>query len=373
MSALVGVLLISLLTVGAAEAQIVQAVNRFANAGEPETKTNDAVTNGADDKGAVLLSQASAQTTSDGKTQIALQAVDLWMSRKSRLYARLTLPVKTEPAATPASAAAATEPVLKPSDGVVKQLVDPFGGVFNLSGGLFTRLGKRDKLTRQEIETRDELFAKIPDAVKKSGREATALLAELKQTFDDRAVAATDLQAIAADLTTGKVAAASPELAAEVESVYRKLAKMQPDHGAFLDVRGGLKMIDLPGPGERAVSLGGHKVNVFYTGIAGLKVITPLSLLPLNPSEQAREDIAGGVTLGAYLVGNYAADSKQSSLFTTALDRRTLAFTTVVGVNIANVAALTFSLTPWTSDDRMGKVFVFGFDVLRPTSGEGKK
>ena len=88
------VLLLWLLTASAADAQIVQAVNRFANAGESEKKTSDAVANQAGDKGSLLLSQASAQTTSDGKTQIALQAIDLWMSRKSRLYARLTLPVE---------------------------------------------------------------------------------------------------------------------------------------------------------------------------------------------------------------------------------------------------------------------------------------
>lgn len=376
MSAIVRVLLMVLITGSVVDAQIMQAVNRFANPGESEKKTNEAVANDADDKGAVLLSQASAQTTSDGKTQIALQAVDLWMSRKSRLYARLTLPVKTEPAAASAPGAAPTEPAVKPSDGVVKQLVDPFGGVFNLSGGIFTRLGVRSKLTRQEIDTRDELLAKIPAKVEVTGEKATALVAALKQTLGNRALGPDDFPAISkAALATAKVGDNPPteKLAGEIESVYQKVAKMQPDHGAFLDVRGGLKMIDLPGPGERAVGLGGDKVNVFYTGVAGLKVITPLSNRALNPGEQSREDIAGGVTLGAYLVGNHAADAKQSSLFATALNKKTLAFTAVVGVNIANVAALTFSLTPWTSDHRLGKVFVFGFDMLRPTKDEAKK
>jgi hypothetical protein len=29
-------------------------------------------------------------------------------------------------------------------------------------------------------------------------------------------------------------------------------------------------------------------------------------------------------------------------------------------------------MTPWTSDGRMGKVFVFGFDVLRPSTATQK-
>lgn len=67
-----------------ADAQIIQAVNRFANAGEPEAQTNTAVENQNDDKGMLLLSQASAQAVGTDKAQIALQAVDLWLSRKTR-------------------------------------------------------------------------------------------------------------------------------------------------------------------------------------------------------------------------------------------------------------------------------------------------
>jgi hypothetical protein len=296
-----------------------QSVNRFTAPGQSESRTNDAVAQDADDKGAELLGQASVQATTDGNTQIALQAVDLWMSRKSRLYARLTLPVTKAPAEESVDQAQAAGTSAKLADGIVKQLVDPYGGVVNVSGGIFARLGKPGERSVQD-------------------------------------------SAIATALAGRGVS--------DENEVRRVLSRMQPDHGAFLDIRGGIKMIDLPDAGPRAVDVGGNKLNVFYTGIAGIKVMTPLSVRPLDPDEQSEGDIAGGVTLGAYIVGNHAADVTQSTIFDTALNRSTAAFTAVIGVSLAKVAALTFSFTPWTNDERMGKMFVFGVDVLRPsTSG----
>src|SRR4051812_17939554 len=85
-----------LLSANVATAQIVQAVNRFANPGESEAKSTKAVANGEGEAGANLLTQASAQAVGSDTTQIGLQAVDLWVNKYVRLYARLTLPVNAQ-------------------------------------------------------------------------------------------------------------------------------------------------------------------------------------------------------------------------------------------------------------------------------------
>jgi hypothetical protein len=318
-----------------ADAQIIQAVNRFANAGEPEENTNAAVEKKGDDKGMLLLSQASAQAEGGDNTQIALQAVDLWMSRKTRFYARLTLPVKAQPAEKTEESATPTETEKKPSDAIVKQLVDPFGGIVNVSGGYFGQLRKPGgKPSHQE------------DVIQR----------RVRSTSETRLRAVNDSE---------PVKKAEEEARAAVE-------KMQPDHGAFLDLRAGIKLIDLPNPGSRAVAVGETKLNVFYTGIAGVKAILPLYKRPVSAGDATKEDLAGGLTLGAYLVANRAADVTQSDIFSSSLNRSTRAFTAVVGINLPGIAGLSLSLTPWTNDKRMGKVFVFGFEVLRPTKNESE-
>lgn len=293
----------------AAQAQIVQSVNKFTTPGEPEQNNVTGAEAAKSDKGITLLSQAGAEAVDSETTQIGLQALDLWMSRKSRFYARLTLPIKEKPAVEEKSedGADTTTEAPKLSDSIIKQLVDPFGGILNLSGGLFTRLG-----------------APGPSAIE------------------------TDADTLTNNEETKK--------------------KLQPEHGLFLDVRGGFKFIDLPNPGARAISIGDSKLNVFYTGIVGLKVIAPLYHSQAAAAVRTDTDLAGGLTLGAYFVANHAADKTQSDVFTDLLKRRTTAFTLVVGVNLPTMAALTFSATPWTNDSRMGKTFVFGFNVIRPKS-----
>jgi hypothetical protein len=288
------------LSATAANAQIIQAVTPFANSGEPESKKTRQADQAA--TGATLLSQASVEAIGSDSSQIGLQAMDLWINRYTRLYARLTLPVKAQ-AATMTTATTATAnsaiaaPATKPSEGIVKQLVDPYGGLFNLSGGVFK-------------------------AVYTPTSEAKAMNA-------------------------------------------------QPDHGAFLDVRGGFKLLDLPNAAGSAPSVGNTKVGVFYTGIAGVKYIANLYDWP---TAMTTDHLAGGLTLGAYVVGNYAADTSQSDVFDTALRRGTVALTAIVGVNLPSVAGITFSFTPWTNDEaRLGKTFVFGFTLLRPTKETPKK
>jgi len=319
-----------LLSANVASAQIIQAVNRFANPGENENKSPKAVASGESEAGANLLTQASAQAVGSDTTQIGLQAVDLWINKYSRLYARLTLPLNSQNPTQPSSqnsqsntstASASTTQTLKISDGVIKQLVDPFGGLFNLSGGVFSYLGKAGRGVGEQ------------DATKR------VVINELK--------------------SQGKSSADSDVMAA--------VSQIHPDHGAFFDARGGFKFIDLPSPSDNALAVGSSKVSVFYTGIAGIKYIA--NLYDVAPMGTSADDghLAGGLTLGAYIVGNYAADPTQSSAIPTLINRGTAALTGVIGVNLPQIAAITFSVTPWTSDSRLGKTFVFGFNVLRPT------
>jgi hypothetical protein len=123
----------------------------------------------------------------------------------------------------------------------------------------------------------------------------------------------------------------------------------------------------LPNAGDSSATVGDRKLAVFYTGIAGVKLIAHLYDAPPDGTPGDAAHLAGGLTLGVYAVGNYAADPSQSDVFKTLLKRGTMAVTGVIGINLPTTAALTFSFTPWTSDSRMGKSFVFGFNVLRPT------
>src|SRR5688572_12672452 len=82
----------------ASGAQIIQSVNRFTNGSESEARNIRAAALGesVEPKGANLLPQANADVGGDTPT-IGLQAMDLWMAKQLRMYARLTLPVKPEP------------------------------------------------------------------------------------------------------------------------------------------------------------------------------------------------------------------------------------------------------------------------------------
>ncbi len=125
-----------------ANAQIIQAVTPFANPGEPASKIPEAAAAGEKARGVNVLTQASAQAVGSDTTQLGLQAIDLWINRYTRLYGRLTVPLTQKPAVEGATSPGSTETAAKLSDNVIKQLVDPYGGVFNLSGGYFRRLGK---------------------------------------------------------------------------------------------------------------------------------------------------------------------------------------------------------------------------------------
>ncbi len=325
-----------------AEAQIIQSVNRFSTAGDSEKVTATAAENGEKAQGAQIISQANVDVSADS-TKIGIQAVDLWITRYVRMYGRLTLPVKSADTSSATSSTGASGPTASGGSTAAaqvsatpkQQLVDPYGGLFNLSGGVFYSLANpfasadvkkhSTKVKAREIRS---LMTRVP---KSAGKQPT-------------------------------------EKDKEMDTLVEQV---QDPHGVFFDVRTGFKFIDLPAPGDSSPTVGGTKVAVFYSGIVGVKVIAPLyDADPASPGTHQ----TGGLTLGGYFVYNFAADTSQSTAFADQLNRQTSAFTGNIGWSLPNtsIAALTFSFTPWTSDSRLGKTFVFGV-ALQSQTGKGTK
>jgi hypothetical protein len=88
----------------------------------------------ANDSGLSLLSQADVAVESQ-TTQVGLQAMDLFFDKDWRLYVRSTLPV---PDGNDETAAAESATALNAS--TKSALVDPYGGVLNLSVGAFKHI-----------------------------------------------------------------------------------------------------------------------------------------------------------------------------------------------------------------------------------------
>ena len=329
-----------------ADAQIIQSVNRFSTAGDSEKATAIAAENGEKAQGAQIISQANVDVSADS-TKIGIQAVDLWMTPYIRMYGRLTLPVKsTDSPSTPASTAASSSAASSGSNAArqvsataKQQLVDPYGGLFNLSGGAFYSLANPFASRKAKGDVKGY-------QTKASARQMFSLLQSIEESNGNKG--------------TGAEEAAS---------------ELQDPHGIFLDVRAGLKFIDLPAPGDSSPTVGESKVAVFYSGIAGLKVIAPLyDARPTGDGAVDSGHETGGLTLGGYFVYNFAADTSQSTAFVDQLNRRTAAVTGVIGWNLPNtsIAALNFSFTPWTSDSRLGKTFVFGVALQSQTGKDTK-
>jgi hypothetical protein len=93
---------------------------------------------GVSSSGVALLPQADV-SVGNGTTQLGLQAVDLFFNKDWRLYVRSTLPIpKDKSSSTPA--AAASEPAtVALDDAAIAALLDPYGGVLNLSTGSYTQ------------------------------------------------------------------------------------------------------------------------------------------------------------------------------------------------------------------------------------------
>jgi hypothetical protein len=397
-------------------AQIVQSVNAVTSPGDSELTGARRVVAGADAKSGKLLTQGNVDASPDG-TKIGIQAADLWISKFFRFYGRLTVPV-TQPAKSeaPKQPASATEPAPAPVDvrtlsaTAKQQLVDPYGGLFNMSGGAFVRIGPSAKVSLRKKSplpeaaalpmtrsapgvtrppapsaapgSREQDFERFENPLFRAPRAETPRAAAARGRPQPSSEPRSSTTSLAGESSRGQTAIVQVDrrrvYAAQARAEERgenptelligpddatAANKLQDDHGLFLDVRGGLKFLELPVPGESNPEIAGSKVNVFYSGIAGLKFITPL--YNAEPSNDPAVDGAhrtGGLTLGAYYVHNYAADTSQSDVYATLLNRKTWAITGVVGWDLPNtsIAALTFSFTPKTSDTRMGKTFVFG-------------
>jgi hypothetical protein len=93
------------------------------------------------DKGVDLLQQADISVDND-TTQLGLQALTLFFTRDWRFYVRSTVPVPKENNADDAApalpGAALSAPTL--DDAAIAALLDPYGGILNLSAGVFPRL-----------------------------------------------------------------------------------------------------------------------------------------------------------------------------------------------------------------------------------------
>jgi len=111
--------------------------------GQVAGKTNADEAPTSNSPGVGVLSQADVAVEKD-TTQVGLQAMDLFFNKDWRLYIRSTVPVPTDKSsnttagnASAASAAAAKDQL---SNDAISSLLDPYGGVLNLSTGTFIQL-----------------------------------------------------------------------------------------------------------------------------------------------------------------------------------------------------------------------------------------
>lgn len=105
-----------------------------------------------------LLTQADV-TVENNASQVGLQAVDLFINKAMRLYLRTTLPI-AQSAAGSQSAPGQTggsSQVPKLSDAAVSGLLDPYGGVLNLTGGYWRQIAYGHDSQGHRLET-DGLF-----------------------------------------------------------------------------------------------------------------------------------------------------------------------------------------------------------------------
>jgi hypothetical protein len=134
-------------------------------------------------------------------------------------------------------------------------------------------------------------------------------------------------------------------------------------HGLFLDFRGGLRLLDLPGPSVNAVTFQGQQMTMFYTGMTALRLNLDLYL-----DSKAMKRVGGFETGGAF-VFNSAFDTTQSGLFAAhLLDTTTAAATGWFVISITGNIAIQITMTPWTSNDQFPKRITFGVKLLNHAS-----
>jgi hypothetical protein len=89
--------------------------------------------------GVSLLSQADV-AVDKSSTLVGLQAMDLFFNKDWRLYIRSTLPVPSEKSSDTAPGGNPPASDGKLADHAIAALLDPYGGVLNLSTGAYTQL-----------------------------------------------------------------------------------------------------------------------------------------------------------------------------------------------------------------------------------------
>jgi hypothetical protein len=299
-----------------AEAQIIQSVQKPAVPGATEAATADAAaTVGA--SGTALFPQGNLEAAADGSLKIGIEAADLFLGHAWRLYMRLTLPVSQKsPSGSAATTASTSTSSLVLTNTMVQQLTDPYGGVLNMSGGYFYRLGGADNGQNSAFGSRMR-----------------------------KAIAASKSQSVA-DAT---------------------VATLVNPHGLFVDARIGLKANSLPNLNAEAPTISGTQLAVFGSAALGLKAILPA--YDSDPTTGTASDhYVGGLTLGLYVVANRALIPSESPAIGTTVKQNVVALTGMVGWNPKDTSkvALTFAFTPWMSDQGLAKQFVFGVTVQAP-------
>jgi hypothetical protein len=301
-----------------AEAQIIQSVQKPAVPGATEAATADAAASvGA--SGTTLLPQGNLEAAADGSLKVGIEAADLFLGHAWRLYMRLTLPVSQKSPSAPAATATATATTpasLALSNTMIQQLTDPYGGVLNMSGGYFYRVGGPDNGQNSAF----------------GSRMRNAITASKGQS--------------AADAT---------------------VATLVNPHGLFVDARVGLKANSLPNLSAEAPTISGTQLAVFGSAALGLKAILPA--YDADPTTGTASDhYVGGLTLGLYVVANRALIPSESPAIGTTVKQNVVALTGMVGWNPKDTSkvALTFAFTPWMSDQGLAKQFVFGVTVQAP-------
>jgi hypothetical protein len=143
---------------------------------------------------------------------------------------------------------------------------------------------------------------------------------------------------------------------------YNKIPFAMPDdvdHGLFVDVRLGLKLLTLPGQSSSAPTVLTTTVTPFYSGVAILKFLHNVF------NDAPGKHIAGGFEFDVGYVVNVTADKAASSVFAMGvLDQTTQAVRFDMALNLTSIAAIGISWNPWSSNSTFGQHFVISLKLL---------
>jgi hypothetical protein len=236
--------------------------------------------------------------------EVALQAAEFYFTNRWRLYIRSTLPTtsdegedteeEADDSAAPGEAEEA-EPAAAVDEAVKSALLDPAGGLLNLSTGYFRKLPS------------PFLFGEANDA----------------------------------------------------------------EHGLFLDVRGGLRFIELP---EQTLKLkdGTGSFTPFYSGSVGVRLILPVF------SDPRLSEHAGGVEGHVGYLVNRVADTSASALFTgidgadPVLKKTTHSIYASAAISLTKVANIAVSGTVW-ANTKFDRRVVVTLNLVKPDDPAERK